>query len=281
MIIWILESESGIKLLYKSFLKTEADEDIVSGFLSAFHQFSMVEFKEALESLEMGGLRWIYILDPAYHLLFVAADTKDVKTEILMGRLNAIKNAFVEEFKSVWLNREKSWDGNVNVFLPFLDVVEAYYKQWAEVEAINQVADFFDILGIFQQILIMLRNILDNKMYSKSKINVLSQIEEQYLSLIKQSRFENEPDLENISFSKELWFDIIDINLIKCDQELVIKYLKSIVTLIIDSLAEIKGKNSCFKYFHDEGIYAYIYNNMQMLKDLNMDRFVLEKFLIL
>ena len=133
MIIWILDSDSGIKLLYKSFLKTDADEDIVSGFLSAFHQFSMVEFNQSLESLEMGGLRWIYILDPSYHLLFVAADTKDVKTEILMGRLNAIKNAFIDRFKSVWLNREKTWDGNVNVFLPFINTVEDYYNQWEEV----------------------------------------------------------------------------------------------------------------------------------------------------
>ena len=35
MIIWILNSDSGVKLLYKSFLKTDADEDIVSGFLTS------------------------------------------------------------------------------------------------------------------------------------------------------------------------------------------------------------------------------------------------------
>jgi len=69
MIIWILNSESGVKLLYKSFLKTDADEDIVSGFLSAFYHFSMVEFHESLESIEMGGLRWSYILEPKFNLL--------------------------------------------------------------------------------------------------------------------------------------------------------------------------------------------------------------------
>ena len=94
MIIWIVESDSGIKLLYKSFLKTDADEDIVSGFLTAFNQFSMMEFKQSIDSIEMGGLRWSYIVEPKYNLLFVAASTKEMKTEILKTRLDVIKNAF-------------------------------------------------------------------------------------------------------------------------------------------------------------------------------------------
>jgi len=102
MIIWILNSESGIKILYKSFLKTDADEDIVSGFLTAFHHFSIEEFHQSLESIEMGGLRWIYILEPKFKLLFVVADVKEVKTEILMGRLNVLKVAFLKEFEKVW-----------------------------------------------------------------------------------------------------------------------------------------------------------------------------------
>ncbi|MFX1601777.1 MAG: hypothetical protein ACFFB6_14375, partial [Promethearchaeota archaeon] len=88
-----MDAESGTKLLYKSFLKTDADEDIVSGFLTAFHHFSMVEFQESLDSIEMGGLRWVYILEDKFKLLFVAADTKNTKTELILARLNVIKNA--------------------------------------------------------------------------------------------------------------------------------------------------------------------------------------------
>ncbi len=134
MIIWILNSDSGIKLLYKSFLKTDADEDIVSGFLTAFHHFSMEEFHQSLESIEMGGLRWIYILEPKFKLLFVADDVKNVKTGILMVRLNVIKEAFLKEFEPVWIKKKHSWDGNMNVYLPFLKVIEDYYGQWEEVE---------------------------------------------------------------------------------------------------------------------------------------------------
>ncbi|MCK4370861.1 MAG: hypothetical protein KAW03_07320, partial [Candidatus Lokiarchaeota archaeon] len=217
MIIWILDAESGVKLLYRSFLKTDADEDIVSGFLTAFHHFSMVEFKESLDSIEMGGLRWVYILEEKYKLLFVAADTKHIKTELLLGRLNVIKNAFIKEFDPVWEKKGHTWDGDINVFLPFLNEIEDYYSQWGEVENLAQVADFFDILGVFQKILIMLRNIIENKMYTKSKSLILDKIENFCKNFKNHKDFQNKPELKNISFSKKSWFNIKDINLIKSD----------------------------------------------------------------
>jgi hypothetical protein len=281
MIIWILNSDSGIKLLYKSFLKTDADEDIVSGFLTAFHHFSMEEFHQSLESIEMGGLRWIYTLVPKFKLLFVAADVKSVKTEILSGRLYVIKEAFLKEFEPVWIKKKRSWDGNMNVYLPFLKVIEDYYGQWEEVESINQVADFFDVLGVFQQIFIILRNILENKMYTKSKNLVLNQLEKVYNKVKKQEEYKEQPELENITFSKESWFNIIDINLLKCEKEVIIKYLKSLLYETVQILNEVKGRNLCLKYFSEERVYSYIYNNMDLLKDLNLDMFFLELFMLI
>jgi hypothetical protein len=281
MIIWIIESDSGVKLLYKSFLKTDADEDIVSGFLTAFNQFSMVKFKQSIDSIEMGGLRWIYILEPKHNLLFVAASTKDMKTEIVKGRLDVIKNAFIKEFDPVWEKKGHNWDGDIHIFLPFLNLIEDYYNQWEEVESLTQTADFFDILGIFQNIFIMLRNILENKMYTKSKNEILNLIEKIYSDFTKREDFKCEPELENITFSKEEWFNIIDINLIKCEKELVIENLKFLLGQIIDIIKEVKGTNLCLKYFREVGLYQYIFNHMELLKDLSIDMFLLEQFLLL
>lgn len=281
MIIWILNSESGIKLLYKSFLKTDADEDIVSGFLSAFYHFSMVEFHEELESIEMGGLRWIYILEPDFNLLFVAADTKDIKTTMLMGKLNVIRKAFIKEYEEILTERKKSWEGDLNVFVPFLKVIEDYNAQWGEMESVAHVADYFDILGIFQQILIMFRNILENRMYSKSKNEIVDSIEKKYKALGNKKKYKDQSELTNISFSKDSWFNIIDINLIKCDKELALDYLETLMKEVINVLRTVKGDDLCLKYFNEEGIYAYIYNNMKLLKDLNLDLFFLESFLLL
>lgn len=280
MIIWVLDSESGTKLLYRSFLKTDADEDIMSGFLTAFHHFSMVEFKESLDSIEMGGLRWVYIEEEKYQLLFVAADTKHTKTEFLKGRLIVIKNAFIKKYESIW-KKKGNWDGNINRFRPFVKEIEDYYNQWTEIESLNQVADFFDILGVFQKILIMLRNVIEHKMYSKSKRMVLNKIDLMFETFKAGEDFKNNPELKNISFSKELWFNISDINLMKCDKDLVIDILKSILSQIIGILKEVKGNNLCFKYFSEENIYAYIFNNMKLLKDLNLDTFFFEHFLLL
>ena len=281
MIIWVLESESGIKLLYKSFLKTDADEDIVSGFLTAFHHFSMEEFHQSLESIEMGGLRWTYILEPKYKLLFVAADHKQIKTGILKGKLNVIRNSFIKQYKAVWEKRGETWDGDLNIFLPFHNTLEDYYHQWEEVENVSQIADFFDILGIFQHILILLRNIIDKRMYSKSKELILDRIEKKYHQINKLDEFCQQKELQNISFTKDSWFNLVDINLIKCDKEVVINYLKSMVKCIVNILMEVKAKNNCLKYFSDERVYAYLFNNMKMLKDLALDMFFLEVFLIL
>ena len=281
MIIWILNSESGIKILYKSFLKTDADEDIVSGFLTAFHHFSMEEFHQSLESIEMGGLRWIYILEPKFKLLFVVADVKAVKTEILMGRLNVLKEAFLKEFEKVWIKKKHSWDGNMKVYMPFLKVIEDYYGQWEEVESLSQVADFFDILGVFQQIFILLRNILEKKMYTKSKDIILDRIQKVYNNFREEEEYKSQPELENITFSKESWFNIIDINLLKCEKEVITKYLKLFLHGTVSILIKVKGKNLCLKYFHEERIYSYIYNNMGLLKDLNLDMFFLELFLLI
>lgn len=281
MIIWILESDSGIKLLYKSFLKTDADEDIVSGFLTAFNHFSVMEFKQSIDSIEMGGLIWIYISEPKYNLLFVAAGTKEMKTEILKSRLEVIKNAFIKEFDKVWEKKGHNWDGDIKIFDPFLKLIEDYYYQWKEVESITQTADFFDILGIFQNIFIMLRNIIENKMYSKSKNEILNLVDLIYNEFKETEDFKCEPELESITFTKDGFFNIIDINLIKCDKELVINNLKHLLTKVVNSLKEVKGNNSCLKYFREEKVYSYIFNNMTLLKDLNLDMYLLELFLLL
>ena len=280
MIIWILEAESGIKLLFKSFLKTNVDEDIVSGFLTAFHHFTLEEFKQSLDSLEMAGLRWIYLLEQDYHLLFVAAGTKDIGTEVLKSRLDIIRRSFVEKFKQVWIKRGEKWDGNVNIFAPFLKELEDYYNQWEMVENLTPLANFFDILGIFQNLLILLRKIIDNKMYSKSRNEILNRIEKEYNIFKKQDNVRSTSEVANIIFSNEEWFNIIDQNLIKCNQELVVLILKSIMTFVVKILQDVKGKILCFKYFSEEKVYIYILNNLKLLKDLNLDKFLMELFLL-
>ena len=112
----------------------------------------------------------------------------------------------------------------------------------------------------------MLRNIVENKMYTKSKKEILDLIESHYNSYTNQKDFKTQPELKSITFSKDSWFDIIDINLIKCDKETVINHLKSILTQVIDVFKDIKGNNLCLKYFREEKVYLYVFNNIELLK---------------
>ena len=281
MIIWILDSESGIKLVYKSFMKTNIDEDIVSGFLTAFHNFSMIEFRQGLESIEMAGLRWIYILESDYDLLFIAADKINVKTETLLGNLNVIRNQFVKEYGKIWKKRGNSWTGDINIFKPFEDKIIDYYTQWKEVKSIEELADFLDILGIFQRILIILRKIIKNRMYSKTRDKILSGIKREYSHLISREEYNENEDLKGISFSKKHWFNIIDSSLMNSERKIVIKFLKENLINVVDILKKVQGRKLSYKYFDQEGIFAYIINNIKMLRELNLDIFFLELFLLL
>ncbi|TFG21236.1 MAG: hypothetical protein EU533_05555 [Promethearchaeota archaeon] len=105
MNIWIMDSRKGVNLLFKSFLQIPVDKDIVSGLLTAFNQFTIHEFHESIESIEMGGLRWIYQVEPTLNLLFVTSDTKDIEVSTLSARLNIIKESFITQFKDLWLQR--------------------------------------------------------------------------------------------------------------------------------------------------------------------------------
>jgi hypothetical protein len=160
MNIWILDNESGILLLYKPFQDLMVNEDLVSGLLAALNQFTVFEFKSGIESLDMGGLRWVYLEDEETNLLFVAADTKDVNAEILRARLNVIKQSFIKTYFNDTRNIRREWDGNTRKFDPFKEVIDEYYSQWKKAEAVTTIAEFFDILGIFQQILNLVMNIV-------------------------------------------------------------------------------------------------------------------------
>ncbi|MCK4370817.1 MAG: hypothetical protein KAW03_07100, partial [Candidatus Lokiarchaeota archaeon] len=98
MNIWVMESDSGITLVYKPYMDFPINEDLVSGLLTALNQFTIVEFKQGIESIEMGGLRWVYISDKDTNLLFIAADSKDVTAETLRARLDVIRYTFIQQY---------------------------------------------------------------------------------------------------------------------------------------------------------------------------------------
>ena len=277
MNIWILDSDSGITLLYKSHIDLMVNEDLISGLLTALNQFTVVEFKQGIESVEMAGLRWVYLEENEYNLLFIAADTKDVNSEMLKARLSVIKQSFVQEYiksKSQW---EDFWTGNIELFIPFKKVIEEYYVQWKQAESITTIAEFFDIIGVFQQVLNLTMNVI-NSVSQKEKI--YQQIEYMFDGFKNNESIEDNSELRKISFDRESGFDIISINPNNCDFMLVEKHIIELLKGVIEIIKGEIGLPSTLNHFIQENIFDYIFNNYNLLKELNLDKFILQLLLL-
>ncbi|MFX1464562.1 MAG: hypothetical protein ACFFBF_16180 [Promethearchaeota archaeon] len=275
-----MESDSGITLVYKPYMDFPVNEDLVSGLLTALNQFTMVEFKQGIESIEMGGLRWVYILDKETNLLFIGADAKDVTAEILRARLDVIRHTFIQQYAQKGNRWGSKWAGNVEIYKPFEDVIDEYYTQWKQAERITTVAEFFDFLGIFQQILNLVINVIEGHLSEEKKQIIYERIEKIFKHYSNLEVVKKNPELRKISFERTRGFNIINIDPMNCDMYLVEKQLIGLNRRIVEILKEEEGYFSSLKYFIKENIFDYLISNFNLLNDLNLFTFLLQLFLV-
>jgi len=280
MNIWILDSESGITLLYKPYMDLPIDEDLISGLLTALNQFTTYELKEGIESIEMGGLRWSYLENKESNLLFVATSEKDISSNMLKARLNVIMQTFLEQYVSKDLEKWKNlWKGNTELFTPFKDVIDEYYNQWLTAENITAIAEYFDILGVFQQILNLLINVIEGHFTSDKKERTHDQIEEMFDNYLNHKYIQNNPELSKISFSSVTGINIINIDPTNCDMLVVEKQIINLIRRITEMIKSEEGYYVTLHYFIEENIFEYLISNITLLKELNLFKFLLQLFL--
>jgi len=281
MNVWILDSESGITLLYKSYMDLALDEDLISGLLAALNQFTIYEFQQGIESIEMGGLRWSYLEDKVYKLLFIAASEKTISSNMLKARLNVIMQTFIEQYVSG--NKEKwgsIWKGNTDLFSPFKDVIDEYYAQWLTAENITTIAEYFDILGVFQQILNLLTNLIEAHFPAEKKETINSQIESMFEHYLGNEYVKNHSELSKFSFSRSTRINIINIDPTKCDRLVVEKQIINLIRRIVEMIKAQEGYYVSLHYFIEENIFEYLISNITLLNELNLFKFLLQLFLL-
>ena len=278
--IWVLESDSGITLVYKAYMDFPVNEDLVSGLLTALNQFTIVEFKQGIESIEMGGLRWVYIQDKGTNLLFIGADSKEVKGDILRARLDVIRHKFIQQYAEGKASWQGKWTGNVEVYRPFENIIDEYYTQWKQAERITTVAEFFDILGIFQQILNLVINVIEGHLSDKNKSEIYDKVEEIFNTHSKLDIVKKNPELSQISFQRRTGINIIGINPMNCDMLVVEKELINLIKRLVEILKNKEDYFIILKYFIEENIFDYLLSNFSLLNDLNLFIFFLRLFLI-
>ncbi|MFX1398126.1 MAG: hypothetical protein ACFFAS_13910 [Promethearchaeota archaeon] len=279
MNIWIMDSDSGVTLLYKPYKEFSINEDLVSGLLTALNQFTEVEFKQGIESIEMGGLRWVYLSEKKSSLLFIAADDKAVSSDLISARLNVIKQAFIEEYvrdEEYWA---KNWIGNTDIFEPFKQVIDEYYTQWKQAEKVMDVAEFFDLLGIFQQILNLLQNMIEGHLTLVKRDVIYSKIETMFENYANNEYVQSNEELKKISFNRNSGINIISINPMNCDMAVVEKQIVNLVKRVTDLIKEHVDDTSRVNYYIQEKIFDYLLNNFSLIKELDLDVLLLKLFL--
>lgn len=275
-----MESDSGITLVYKPYMNFPVNEDLVSGLLTALNQFTIVEFKQGIDSIEMGGLRWVYIADKDTNLLFIGADSKEVKGEILRARLDVIRHTFIQQYAGKKASWQGKWTGNVEVYKPFESVIDEYYTQWKQAERITTVAEFFDILGIFQQILNLVINVIEGHLSDKKKNRVYKRIEQMFESYSKLDIVKKNPELSQITFQRKIGINIININPMNCDMLVVENQIINLIKRMVEVVKKEEGYFPSLKLFIEENIFDYLLSNFSLLTDLNLFIFLIQLFLI-
>jgi len=274
-----MESDSGITLVYKPYMDFPVNEDLVSGLLTALNQFTIVEFKQGIDSIEMGGLRWVYIQDKESNLLFIAADSKQVSGDMLRSRLDVIRHTFIQQYANSTNRFKGKWTGNVEVFKPFENVIDEYYTQWKQAERITTVAEFFDILGIFQQILNLVINVIEVHIPGKKKKKIYKKIENIFKNYSELDIVKKNPELSKITFHRIAGINIININPNDCDMLIVEKQIINLLKRMIEILKDEEGYYPSLKFFIEENIFDYLISNFSLLNDLNLFIFLIKLFL--
>lgn len=275
-----MESDSGITLVYKPYMDFPVNEDLVSGLLTALNQFTIVEFKQGIESIEMGGLRWVYILDKDTNLLFIGADSKQVTTDTLRSRLDVIRHTFIQQYANEKNRWGTKWAGNVEIYKPFENVIDEYYTQWKQAERITTVAEFFDMLGIFQQILNLVINVIEGHLTEEKKQSIYEKIEDMFKNYSKLDIVKKNPELSNITFQRKIGINIMGINPMNCDMFVAERELINLIKRLVGILNNEEDYFTCVKFFIEENIYNYLISNFSLLHDLNLFIFLIKLFLL-
>ena len=280
MNVWILDNPRGVNLLFKSIFGTLIDKDLTSGLLTAFNQFTVAHFSQPIESIEMGGFRWIYIIIPEYNLLFVASDNMSVDARILKARLNTIKNTFIAEFSNIWERRGKSWDVNIDQFQPFGDVIEEFYFQWEEAELMMSLSEFYNLLGILQQLANLLKRTIEKYVQDHHKEIIYSRIEELLKEFYERPEIKDDDEIKKFSFSRESGFRIVNIDPTKSDPLVMRKNLLELFKGIIEIFKDVIGEESYLIFFKFGFIFNYIIKNIHLIKETKIDSYILTLFLM-
>jgi hypothetical protein len=278
--IWIIDDLSSTAAFYKNYSAMDIDQDLVSGLLSALHNFSEVELKgtHGIESIAMGGLSFVYVDNKDYNLLLIAADEKGTDPKTMKFRLEKIMDAFVQRYELTPDKWKETWNGNVSKYEDFYEVTDEYIFQWRQAEKVMSAANALDLMGVAQQILNLFTNVIKNAFTSRKEKELHFQILKAVTQLLKNPEYQKDLEIQKISLDSDFEWNIITINPVTVDYILLEQILLKLIN-------EIKG--IFLKYFNipqflqemSQEIFPYLVSSWSLLRKLDIDKKMITIFL--
>ncbi|TFG21235.1 MAG: hypothetical protein EU533_05550 [Promethearchaeota archaeon] len=143
------------------------------------------------------------------------------------------------------------------------------------------LADFFDLIGVIQEILNLSRSIIQKHISDEYRERIYFEIEKIFERFLNQSEIIEDIELNKISFSRDKGFNIIHINPTNCDPLLAKRILKDILQGVIYAFKNVLGEEKAVSFFRKGGIFNYIYNNLKFIKNLKIDHFLIRLLLLI
>lgn len=226
----------------------------------------------------MGGLKWVYLPEKEYNMLFIAADEKSTNPNVMKSRLEVIGNTFLAEFDLTPEKWAQMWNGEVVRFEGFKTTVDMLNEQWKKAEKIMTTAELFDLLGIFQQIYNLYINIIKLNFFGDSYKDVITKIQNIVHEIQSMEQFNSDAEIQKIEFNEETGWNVININPAQVDAKNLEKVLLYISRRIRTFIGEKLGKMLALHSLNQE-IFPFLLSNWQLLKRLKLEKKLLGIFL--
>jgi hypothetical protein len=278
--IWIIHNTSATNLFYRNYSELKIDPDLLSGLLSALDNFSEVELKsnQGISSIEMGGLRWVYLHQYEVNLMFIGAANKDAHANIMKSQLEVIYKQFQQKYN---ITSEKMDNTliNVNEFLDFDEDLDMLISQWKMAEQLlaGGAIEIFDILGIFQHTFNLHLEIIQKQLPYDRFFKVSKQIVKMLQEIKEEKDFTDVVEFDKIQYSNSGW-TLVTIDPHNVEKKLLEKILFQIARKL-DGLLREHLSNMSRLHAYSKGVFPYMIQQYDLLIKLDLLQILLQIFL--
>lgn len=267
--LWLIAKESSATIYYRNYSPEKIDPDLVSGLLSAFNNFSEVELHgTGIESINMGGLQWVYLDKKELGILVVAADHKRGNADLMRARLDVIVKQFAAKYG---ITLEKVSKGGIFVkeFQAFDDDLDTLREEWHQAESIMDAGELFDMLGVFQQLLDHCTAMIQNLRESRVRDSILGTLKAFSTELQAIFDVTQYPEFQKVTFSPDTGWSVITLDPTKLNKVVLKKGLFTIIMHVKKVLVAHVGQDIALQAITRE-VLPYIFASWELLEILDL-----------